>query len=402
MRFSGFILLIMLGLWSTFNHAADPAITWYNYEPGRQVTLNVNLFLSSTCPHCQKTNQFFTELEQTEKWLAVKRYYINDQKADLITFNHYLEQIKATDFAVPSIFFCNTRWVGFADDGSTGKQLLKALQFCRQQIAKQGELKQGTVDAIARMSASNWYDVSLSAEKKPVSALRFIPTMSAVDAVSSGTVFTLIALLSLLVLIPGTAKWIGAVLFLAGTALSHCLQQVNNQLLYQLLPYIRLPAALIGLAVCSAVIICAVRKYNWRTMPSDGWILLFTLLSLPLQFYPQLTLPNFSLMFQQWLTVQNLTLAVQIRYLIIYHLIYLTVISAIAGLFYVIYYYFKAEGSRYLFIFANVFLALTGAMLVIYPYVLANYLSFIVIVTLSALIAWVQSYYQKKANKDMP
>ena len=113
---------------------ADNSFSWYTIDTNKQVTINVELFLSSACPHCHKADEFFREIEPKTPWLQVKHNIINEDKDALIRFNQFLTELKFNDFAVPSTFFCKSRWVGFDSTETTGKDLLKALQYCKEQI----------------------------------------------------------------------------------------------------------------------------------------------------------------------------------------------------------------------------------------------------------------------------
>lgn len=122
----------------TLLHAEAPP------TPNEQVKIDVDLFLTTTCSHCQKADAFFREVEKKHPWVVVHRYEINEDKAALQIFYEHLQRQNSNNFLVPSIFFCNSHWSGFAEANTTGKRLQQALEDCRQKIINQGKLTPAT------------------------------------------------------------------------------------------------------------------------------------------------------------------------------------------------------------------------------------------------------------------
>lgn len=124
---------------------------WYEINNKKEVTLNVSLFMSSECPHCHKASEFFSVLEK-EPWIKINRYVINQSDEALKNFYVYLQHFLSDDFAVPTVFFCDSRWVGFISEEVSGKKLLESLNYCRAQIAKEGSLSQATIQVLREKS----------------------------------------------------------------------------------------------------------------------------------------------------------------------------------------------------------------------------------------------------------
>src|SRR3990167_8779536 len=117
---------------------------WFTQDAQHKqdVQLRVDLFLSTTCPHCRAADRFFRQLETKKAWLAVHRYYINEDKVGLDRLNDLViaQKIKITPFAVPAIFFCDARWLGFDSANKTGKEILNGLTYCHNQLIATGKL----------------------------------------------------------------------------------------------------------------------------------------------------------------------------------------------------------------------------------------------------------------------
>ena len=160
-------LLSPLGV-ASHSHLAKQNVAnqaWFTQDPYHKenIQLRVDLFLSSTCPHCLAANQFFHQLESKKKWLSVHRYYVNQDKAALDRFNDLIQaqQITINAFAVPAIFFCDSRWLGFDNENNSGHQLLKSLNYCHQQLVASGKLTPTTVNAIRKSGVSEWYESNI-------------------------------------------------------------------------------------------------------------------------------------------------------------------------------------------------------------------------------------------------
>ena len=151
LRLLSFSLLFMLSFFALAEEKPQFS-PWYKQSPSGEVQLEVEVFLSSTCPHCQQADLFFNKIEKKYPWLMIKRYVVNQDKSALEYFYQRLRQQNQQDFSIPSVFFCNTRWVGFDEDAKQGKALLSGMTYCQKNIRAQGELKQGIIDALRKKS----------------------------------------------------------------------------------------------------------------------------------------------------------------------------------------------------------------------------------------------------------
>jgi hypothetical protein len=94
--------------------------------------VKVDAYLSSICTHCQHLQAVLNEYQSTHPWLIVNYRFIDTDKVALVEFSKALE--KSGDplgFSVPTLFFCDARWVGFDDAETLKAPLLNALQMCQ-------------------------------------------------------------------------------------------------------------------------------------------------------------------------------------------------------------------------------------------------------------------------------
>lgn len=135
----------------TLNAYAVDVDNWFTKE-NNDIKINVSMFMSSQCPHCHKANEFLMEMEKKNPWLNINRYVINESNEALKVFFEYLQHFMTNDFAVPQFFFCDSRWVGFVNDESTGSSLMEALNFCYENVKRQGKLSSNVVDTLREKS----------------------------------------------------------------------------------------------------------------------------------------------------------------------------------------------------------------------------------------------------------
>ncbi len=385
-----FLLMICYtSLWAT-----TPNDFWYKQQNNKQVTLEVELFVSSTCQYCHKAEAFFDEVEKTTPWLHIKRYTINQDKQALILFNQLLAEQNVSDFSVPSVFFCNSRWVGFSSNETTGKDLLRGLNFCKNEIEKKGTLTPATVNVLKRWANAHLFD---SAIIDNPSAIKYITTIAILDALNPCSLFCLAGFFSLLFLLDDRKKQlVTGVLFLVAVGTAHYLQQVYINTFFSLLPWLRVLAAFTGLFTFYLV-----GQYYRKRTTNNLLFLLSFLLAFMIQLFQQTCVMNWSFVFGQWLLNQQLTIGQSFFYQISYQTIYLLCLFLILILYvFVIRMRFFARLKQQLSITGLLYLMAIGLILIVYPLALANLaLSLFVIVALF-IAGWILNRYRSVAHSS--
>lgn len=385
MRIVTFLMAVILSGLMTGAFADDSSVSWYK-KTEKQTTLRVDLFLSTTCPHCHKADAFFKKLQTQKPWLEVHRYFINTDKEALETFSDYLDkQPKAIDaYGVPAFFFCKTQWVGFAEEATTGQKLLQALEYCHDEIEKSGSLTPEVVKTIQQWSSASWYEGTITGDP---AVWYFIPGMSLMDALNPCAVFCMLTLLSLLLLQNSTSQKIAlALLFVVGMTVVHYLQQMYTSWYYEWLIYLRIPAAAVGLMMMAYAVLSYVKN---KRFDAATVIAASAFVAIVLQAYQQNCVPNFALIFQQWLSGQSLTPSWQALYQAIYQLGYVLALALVTFLLYRAITHWKSPRYQHtLKQIAKAGLLLTGAVLLIYPQWLANLSFSFAILFLSIVVGW--------------
>ncbi|BCA94910.1 membrane protein [Legionella antarctica] len=359
------LVLFMLGssLW-----ASSLSPRWYIQEADKKIVINVELFLSSTCTHCHKADAFFQKIESSSPWLHVTRYTIDKDKSDLKRFNQLLEDQQMSDFAVPSIFFCNSRWVGFGTDETTGKDLLHALNYCKEQIEKKGKLTSANVNVLRRWANANLFDAGMT--ENPT-AVKYITVIALMDAYNPCALFCLGGFFALLFMQDSRKRQIlSGCLFILALGVVHFIQQVYTSTFFESLPWLRWPAALVGLFT----FYMAGQYYRHRST-SNLFFLLALLLGLMLQIYQQTCLMNWSYIFQQWLYNQHLSNKNIVLYQLAYQIMYLVplIFTLILYVILIKIKYLEKLKQR-LNTIGLLYIMAVGLFLIIYPWALSNLL----------------------------
>ncbi|OGV51415.1 MAG: hypothetical protein A3F46_05880 [Legionellales bacterium RIFCSPHIGHO2_12_FULL_42_9] len=306
---------------------------WFtqNSQHKHDVQLRVDLFLSTTCPHCRAANHFFHQLETKKPWLSVHRYYINKDKVALDRLNDLViaQQIKINPFAVPAIFFCDARWLGFDNTHNIEKEILKELSYCHKQIVATGLLTPMTVNAIRKAGVSEWYQSNIVGNP---SWSELIVTLAGFDVLMSCSLLGFLVMFAFLFLIPKkNLRLVFGGLFLFCVGLIHYLQQVYTAFFYELIQGVRWPAVGVGLLLLGFIISCYCKKIDCLklTCTLKGVVQgVVMLLSVALVYsYYQGCLPNYSLVFQHYLVAHTLTTERQFVYTLLYQIVYLLALA---------------------------------------------------------------------------
>lgn len=322
--------------------------------------IEVELFITSTCPHCQKASDYLQTLQRQYPWIHLNTYVINENKAALKTFNQLLAKQKMDDFTVPSLFFCNTRWVGFADEKVSRGSLLTALKYCQQQTENNVENKPGVTNVLQHWAHAYQFNSSVVGQPAP---LKYTLLLALIDAFNPCALFVIAAFFALLVLQKTTKQqiFLGFLLIVTIGCL-HFIQRVYANGFFIILPWLYVPAVCIGLIT----LVITTRHYKGEPL-NNGFLLLAVLLLAVTQAFQQTCLMNWSFIYEQWLANQQL--AYKGLYELIYQCIYLVPLTIV---FMVYLFVAKRRVQSKSRLLEFIYLWILSLMLIIYPYNLAK------------------------------
>lgn len=366
----------------SIGQASDALKPWFSTDSKHQVSLRVDVFMASTCPYCQKAEAFFDHMQITYPWLDIHRYVINQDKAALDKFYQFLKQNNQYDFAVPSIVFCNTRWVGFDNANHEGQLLVNAMAYCRAQIIKSGYLSAATQQTLKKMAAANWYQTHLDTNQN---ALLFTAIMALLDAVTPVTIMAALALSAFLfILKPYKRSFLMVSSFLIAIASLHYMQQMHLAFFNNLLPSLKIPMLLatvlllMGLGYLYAIYF---RRIETKRFFLSWLMMLIMALIMPL--YQQEYTPNFALIFRQWLEAKSLSPMSFDLYLALYQVIYILAIALLVRSFIATGHYIR----RVVLVteFCWHYLLMLSVVLIVWPLFLVSFMAPFVMILLALI-----------------
>ena len=391
-----FCCAIIFNVCVSHAHPTDTT-TWFSQDNNATgVILNVDVFISSICPHCHKADVFFREIENNSPWIKVRRHVINEDKTALQLFYQKLKQFNSSDFSVPTIMFCDSRWVGFESSETTGKGLLHALNYCRHQIERDGTLTQITSNIVRQWSGTSRVDAKLVINQ-PTSPLERIVITALAEAFTPCSLFCLIVFIAFIWMYP-ERRWIQfflSIAFLLALSVVHTTQFVFTEQYQQLLLHLSWFSAPAGIMLLFVAFQYAKARWASGVQRSVIWAFPALILSvIAVYAHQQICAFSVGAVFQQWIQTQPLTQAAYYFYQLTYLGFYLLPLMLLLG-FYLV---FGVHPRRILPVSACLMLMITGIALLIYPDSLASSgLSGIVLIA-SLFLGW---YYIRRQDKKL-
>ena len=367
---------------------------WFTQNSSTGILLNVDLFISSTCPHCHKADAFFRALQDKMPWLNVHRNAINEDKAVLQLFYQKLNQFHSNDFSVPTIMFCDSRWVGFDSSETTGKGLLRALNYCHHQIEQDGALTQVTRNTLRQWSGSSRGDVKINLTR-PTSTLERIMITALLEAFAPCSLFCFFVFLAFLWMYSGR-RWLQffiSISFIMALSVAHTVQFVFTAQYQQWLLHLNWFSWLAG-GMLLLVVFQYVKTQREAGVPrSVIWVFPALLVS-SIVVYAHQQICSFSVgaVFQQWLQAQSLIQSDNYVYQFTYLGFYLLPL-VLVSIFYIM---FGAHPRRILSVAACSMLVVIGGLLLVYPKGLASVGLAGVVLVGSLCVGWIWVRRQDK------
>lgn len=120
--------------------------------PASAAPVSSYLFWSSTCPHCLKAKAFLEHLAATEPSLRLHALEVGDSDANNEAFMAAVEHFNIETPAVPLITIGDKVFLGFDTDATTGVELRKAIEECRQRVCADvgGEIVRAAASGASR------------------------------------------------------------------------------------------------------------------------------------------------------------------------------------------------------------------------------------------------------------
>lgn len=289
-------------------HVADTS-SWYQLSAGKQssvsrIQIPVEVFLTSTCPHCQALSAFLDQYKKTHAWITVHRYYIDTDKNALEKLNSMVQSqhIMSNQFMTPAVFFCDSHWVGFDTSEHIGKELSNGLDFCKQAIIRDGQLSADTIKKLRVWGDAALFDVPFY---NSFPGILYPLSLAFFDSLSSG-VFVVVVIVAFLMLAQNSQtsfRWQSGLVAIA--ILIHLCQQLQITL-FQDIPYVFAWLAL-GVGVWLLVFLWKHSKSLSPNIVSSAFLGLSAVTVAMITIFQTQNIPNFSIVFEQHLSAQGMS-----------------------------------------------------------------------------------------------
>lgn len=360
------ILLLLTLLSASLTYAALDRIppVGLSQKTEKKVILKVDLYTTSTCPHCQKADAFFHELSQSTPWITVQNHVINEDKKALKDFFIELQHFHSNNFSVPTIIFCNSRWLGFDSAQTTGKVLKKAIIYCHQQIEREGRLTKATESRMMTWSGTGSFDIQMERARPGFETLGQVMITAFLEAFTPCSLFCLMFFLAGMGLFANrlNLRFMVGMLLLVTICISHYTKFI--------LPVFT-PLYWIS---CFAGFLTVVMVYLNRKFinePVKIWSLPLLVFALWIVYMNQQTCGfNIGSVFNQWLQTQILTTPAYAFYQATYHIFYILPLM----LWVVVDRIFNFYRFKSMVFNSNLVLLWIGLLLIVYPPILSSLL----------------------------
>lgn len=273
-------------------------------------SVDVKVYMSSTCPHCQKADAYLATLQKDYNWLKVDKFYIDKDKSALEAFYQQLNALQIEDFSVPAYFFCGSRWVGFDSDEHLGALIKKALVYCHSQQNQAGVVSKTVSETLNQWSRASQIQANIAPSVSP-----FIMTLFSafVDAFNPSSLFFIAGLIVYFIVGKRHELIVSKWLILAIILGIHLLQTQAFASLQMMMPL------MLGLGVLG-IILSLVDNYKPLFYPLGliAWLLWLGALFN----FQQPAFINMPLIFFQWIGQQKFSAFNAYGYLILYQLLY--------------------------------------------------------------------------------
>lgn len=323
MRFFTVIIITWFSLISSPSIQANQPPPWFNKTHDEQATIRVDFFLTTTCPYCQKADAFFHTVEKQYPWLDIHRYYIDKNIEALEYFSTRQHQLGVVHSGVPAFFFCKTHWAGFGSPQTTGKELLRALDYCHQQILKKGDINSTSTALLKEWSQSS--QIRINTNEGHFSIPLTLSLMAMMDAANQCALFGLMIFLSFLwfFLDDAKTKFRIGLLFIILWGGMHYISNSFPIAYFSIIAYLRVPAFLLGAALVWYLYKhVQTLKSVKPSLNTPSTYLMFILTTIMVFVYQQRCPLNIGFVYHAWISQYPLTPVQKSVYRLIYEFIY--------------------------------------------------------------------------------
>lgn len=102
---------------------AAPGYPWYEVDAKNNVTINLYVFWSSTCPHCPPAVEFARDLQKRHKWAKVTLFEISENEGNRALYWKMAGNLNKPVGPTPVFVYCRYMHNGYHSFDHTGKHI---------------------------------------------------------------------------------------------------------------------------------------------------------------------------------------------------------------------------------------------------------------------------------------
>jgi thiol-disulfide isomerase/thioredoxin len=197
-----FFALSLLLLLRPAGAAESPgAEFWHGTAADGSPTVRLHYFYSPTCPHCQEAAPFIDALREELDWLEVTKYSVKDDRANARLYFDTAQSLGVEALSVPGFVFCRQVRIGYDTAATTGEELKRELEACRERALAGGGTAGTTSVSPTLPGGESVVRIPLvgAVDTSTLSLPLLTVVLAGVDAFNPCAFFVLLFLLSLMV-----------------------------------------------------------------------------------------------------------------------------------------------------------------------------------------------------------
>ncbi|MDP2927133.1 MAG: glutaredoxin [bacterium] len=220
-------------------------------------------FYGSTCPHCQKAEEFFEKVKPDYPDLEIILFEVFGNKENAVLFQKAFKAAGLTGpLAVPVIFIGEKTIIGYADDETTGKEIKEAIKFCQENSCSDPleKIKEEEKPKIFNLPLIGGFDA------KKVSLPLLSIALGLMDGFNPCAMWVLLLLISLLLTVRSKKKlWLVGGTFIAVSGLLYFLFMTAWLNFFLFIGYVSLTRVIIGAIAVAAGVWRIKDFFTWQS-----------------------------------------------------------------------------------------------------------------------------------------
>jgi len=124
-------LVLFIALLFGAGSASAAKIIWSERQADGSNDIQLYVFWSETCPHCEVAVPFFKDMDKKHPWLNVQLKEVTQTPKNMELYRAMAAAIGEDSKHVPAFLWCGTMYSGYGDNEITGQWIMDEIDNCR-------------------------------------------------------------------------------------------------------------------------------------------------------------------------------------------------------------------------------------------------------------------------------